>query len=287
MNCERPYTQDGLAFPCGGCLACRHQRARVWTHRLILEATQHTHNTFLTLTYTDEKVIENAGSVNPSDLTKFIKRLRKKGQSFRYYAVGEYGPKTLRPHYHMAMFGLRTCERGQTDLRKPYCCAQCATISATWGMGAVQLARLEDASAAYVAGYVTKKLTASPLPKELHPEFQRMSLKPGLGYDCMHDVADILLRHGDDIEDVPVALQHGKKKHPLGKYLRRSLRKMIGRDEKAPESTLLKIKEGLQPLRTLAFENSTSLQKAIVDANKTKLASFLQRKHIHSQRKSL
>jgi len=285
--CERPYTQEGMAFPCGGCLPCRHQRARVWAHRLILEATQHKHNCFLTLTYTDEEVVKNGGNVSPRDLQLFIKSLRRKVPQFRYYAVGEYGPGTLRPHYHLACFGLETCYRGQTDLRKSLCCEQCGLVRKIWGKGAVQLARLEERSAAYVAGYVTKKLTASPLPKSLHPEFQRMSLKPGLGHACMHDVADVILRHYPDCEDVPVVLQHGQTKHPLGKYLRRSLRKMIGRDVKAPESVLKNLQTEMLPLREIAFNNSSSLQKEILDANKGRRATFLNRKHIYRSGKTL
>lgn len=287
MICERPFTQNGMAHPCGGCLPCRHQRARVWAHRIVLEATQHEYSSFITLTYTDEKVLQNDGSLNPRDVTLFLKRLRKAGQKVRYFLVGEYGPATLRPHYHLALFGFRTCDRGQTDLRRQRCCTQCDIISRAWGNGAIQCARLEPASAAYIAGYVTKKLTAPPIPKHLYPEYTRMSLRPGLGHDAMYDVAHVLMHHEYDFEDVPVALQHGQKKSPLGRYLRKKLRKMVGRDEKCPETVLDKIKEELQPLRQVAFQNSTSLKKELLEKNKTKRLSFLQRKHIHRQGRSL
>lgn len=287
MNCERPYITEGVAFPCGGCLPCRHQRARIWSHRLILEATQHDRNAFVTLTYTESELHTIGGSVNPRHLQLFIKSLRRKTPRFRYYAVGEYGEQTLRPHYHLALFGFDTCERGQTDLRRPNCCSRCKLVNDTWGKGAVQLARLEEASAAYVAGYVTKKLTAPPLPKHLHPEFQRMSLKPGLGHACMHDVADRLLKYYPDISDVPVVLQHGPKKYPLGKYLRRTLRKMMGRDVKCPESVLKNLQTELLPLREIAFTNSQSYQKAILDKNQGSRETFLKRKHIYRQGKRL
>lgn len=273
-----------MAFPCGGCLPCRHSRARVWSHRLMLEATQHEENCFVTLTYTDTHVIQSP-HVNPRHIQLFIKRLRKRGQKFRYYAVGEYGPSTWRPHYHLAAFGLPGCERGQTDLRKENCCPQCTLLRDTWGMGAVQLARLEPASAAYIAGYVTQKLTAPKLPTNLHPQFQRMSLRPGIGYACMHDVANVLLTHYPNLEDVPIALSHGKSKLPLGKYLRRSLRKMMGSpDGKAPQATLKKMAQEMQPLREIAFHNSSSFAKAITDTNQGKRISFLARKRIFQQK---
>lgn len=69
------------------------------------------------------------------------------------------------------------------------------------------------------------------------PEFARMSRRPGIGVGMMHDVASTLLEHSLDTKmiDVPLSLQHGMKKLPLGRFLRRKLRTMIGRDEKTPE----------------------------------------------------
>ena len=48
----------------------------------------------------------NNNSINKKDIQKFLKRLRYyfKGRRIRYYYVGEYGERTDRPHYHMALF---------------------------------------------------------------------------------------------------------------------------------------------------------------------------------------
>ena len=40
-----------------------------------------------------------------SDFQKFIKRLRK-DYDIKYFACGEYGDKTLRPHFHAILFGV-------------------------------------------------------------------------------------------------------------------------------------------------------------------------------------
>lgn len=70
-----------------------------------------------------------------------------------------------------------------------------------------------------------------------HPEFARMSNRPGIGADFVHEIASTLLEHDlSEMEDVPTALAHGQRVLPLGTYLRRKLRKAIGRDEKAPVS---------------------------------------------------
>lgn len=282
--CQKPFVKDGVAFPCGQCHPCRWRRRKVWSHRIMLESTQHKHNSFITLTYDDDHLQEH---VEVRELQLFFKRLRKKIGKFRYYAVGEYGERTLRPHYHIAAFGVETCLRGQTDLRKRICCEVCSRIESCWQKGAVQVARLEPASAAYIAGYVTKKIRNAPgVGSLLKPEFQRMSLKPGLGLSAMHDVANVLLTHELEktLEDVPVFLSHGEAHFPLGKYLRKNLRRMIGRSEKCPQSVLDKMEGEMRPLRESAFLASASLSKAIVLANKGRLASFESKRKIKKER---
>lgn len=126
------------------------------------------------------------------------------------------------------------------------------------------LGTLEANSAGYIAGYVTKAVTAASREEGRHRPFSRMSRKPGIGYDMMHEVAATLMEHGLDktIVDVPVALQIGTKKAPLGRYLRRSLRKMIGRSHYAPEDK--KATADMQLLRTMAWENKTPLSTQIL-----------------------
>jgi len=276
-----------MAFPCGDCLPCRIKRRRIWTHRILLEATQHSNNAFVTLTYDATNLPQN-GSLIPSDLTNYIKKLRHKYR-FRYFAVGEYGERTLRPHYHLALFGAPTCERGQTDLKRTTCCQHCETHKKTWAKGAIQLARLEPESSAYIAGYVTKKIMAAKLPHGLHKEFTRMSLKPGLGYGAVSDIASVLLQYSQEktLEDVPTTLQHGTTKLPLGKYLRKNLRKQIGRDEKCPESVLKSIETQMQPLRESAFLASKSYKKTIQEVSQGKIAQTKARYKIRQQRHTL
>lgn len=82
------------------------------------------------------------------------------------------------------------------------------------------------------------------------PEFSRMSLRPGIGHGMMHEVASTLmqfnLEHAE--ADVPVSLRHGKRLLPLGRYLRKTLRTMVGKEENAPEIVLELAKLELQDL---------------------------------------
>lgn len=77
-----------------------------------------------------------------------------------------------------------------------------------------------------------------------------MSLRPGIGLDAMHDVASTLMEFDLDktLTDVPVSLRVGSRQLPLGRYLRKNLRTMIGRDEKAPQEAIDEYQKEVRPL---------------------------------------
>lgn len=205
------------------------------------------------LSYDDANLPSN-GALVPSDLRDFLKRYRARLDPIRirFFAVGEYGDTSWRPHYHLAVFGAEGCWRGRTrkDLhaRDRGCCGPCDLVREVWGKGSVDLGSLTVESAQYLAGYTVKKLTKADAPalkeRGLPPEFTRMSnggreKTGGIGAGAIADIASTLLEFDLDktLGDVPVTLRHGKKILPLGRYLRKRLRKEIGRDEKAPDIT--------------------------------------------------
>lgn len=188
---------------------------------MILETLTHEASSFVTLTYDDEHLPEG-GNLYPRDTQLFFKRLRKKLDpiKLRYYLVGEYGDRTQRPHYHIALFGV------------PMSAYQ--TIADAWPYGMIDVGSLTFESAAYIAGYVTKKMTAKDDPRleGRHPEFARMSTNPGIGGKAMDDLANVMMtKHGSkmlaELGDVPTVLKHGGKSMPLGRYLRRKLREKL------------------------------------------------------------
>lgn len=119
-KCIYPITigkQDGLkkwkVVPCGKCLTCRRRRQAAWSFRLLQEMQQSSTAAFLTFTYDDAHLSygEKWPTLVKSDFQNFMKRLRKKQASLsnvklKYYACGEYGSTTYRPHYHAIMFNL-------------------------------------------------------------------------------------------------------------------------------------------------------------------------------------
>lgn len=186
----------------------------------MLEACCHERASFLTLTYAKE-TLPNDGSLVPSDLQLWLKRFRKAAGPVRYYAVGEYGDQSWRPHYHVALFG-----RGREASE---------IVRTTWGKGHTYTGDLTLASAQYVAGYVTKKMTGVGDERlgGKHPEFARMSLRPGIGFPSIRCIAEALQnKHGwEQIEntgDVPQVLRFEQRNLPLGRYMRTHLRAALG-----------------------------------------------------------
>lgn len=122
---------------------------------------------FITLTYglSHAPITGNTYlSLSKTDLQKFFKRLRKahdtrrahiaqglipkvlhrpldgeRPQPIKYYAVGEYGGKFKRPHYHVILFN-----------------AQLELIQSAWQLGQVHYGTVTPASVGYTLKYVSK-----------------------------------------------------------------------------------------------------------------------------------
>lgn len=303
MLCSDPVSMGSHLFPCGRCEPCRINRKRLWTNRILLETGEHGSNAFLTLTYEDSRLpltTNGLPTLAPEDLRNWLKRIRKAVAPvrLRYYAVGEYGDLSMRPHYHLALFGFEPCSNGNTlrSRGRPIaslCCQYCRLVQSTWALGDVDIGRLEEGSAKYLVGYVLKKMTRFDdirLDGRM-PEFARMSLRPGIGQSAMHDVADVILTLGlDESEaDVPSALRRGKTIAPLGRYLRQQLRLMIGKEVSCPDEVLKEAAERLLPMRLAAKASSEnpSFKKAVVEAFKQDVLNRVTRSKIYSKKGAL
>ncbi len=221
---------DCIPFPCGICLHCKINKRRVWTHRILLEQRMHDDSCFVTLTYNEKNIPKNR-QLEKTDLQKYIKRLRYKTRKFRYYAVGEYGDKNWRPHYHLALFNL-----GQIDSQD---------IISSWKKNTEKdcptvVGDLNKDSACYIAGYVMKKLTNKKDKRlnGLSPEFMISSRgtkkEPGgIGYPYVKDLAERLNKFKYKQDEVTNQLYHKGRPLPLGGYLTRTLSTLTKISEKA------------------------------------------------------
>jgi len=187
-----------LSLPCGQCRGCRLERSRQWAVRCMHEASLHEHNCFITLTY-DNDHCPSDRSLNYGDYQRFMKRFRKrfKDSTIRFYMAGEYGEKFERPHFHACIFGFdfpdKTLWKRTPSGSLIY---RSKSLEDLWPFGYSSVGDVTFESAAYVARYVMKKRTGKCIGdhyettdmetgeiKERVPEFNRMSLKPGIGYD--------------------------------------------------------------------------------------------------------
>lgn len=190
-----PKLETGLFVPCGHCLACRIAHAREWSVRLLHELDYWPCACFATLTYAPE-YMPSDGSIRRRELQLFFKRLRKSlgDRKLRYYACGEYGEESGRPHYHAIVFGL-----GQADQ---------SLVEDAWPYGFVKLGTVTYDSCRYVAQYVDKKFNGA-VAKEVYGDreipFQLAS--QGLGRQFALDNRERLERDlGCTVDGNPVGL---------------------------------------------------------------------------------
>lgn len=89
---------------------------------------------------------------------------KNNSRSLRYYAVGEYGTKRERPHYHLLMFNLLPTLSNR--------------IEEIWGMGQVLVGDVNERSIHYTTKYHVNAFGDYP---GREPPFVLMSRKPGIG----------------------------------------------------------------------------------------------------------
>lgn len=122
-------------------------------------AQMHESSAFITLTYDDEH-LPRRGDLHYPDFKNFCRRTRRRMGPFSFFMSGEYGDESERPHYHACMFGLsfgdRTLYKRSGSGFDLYTSGE---LSALWPHGHASVGNLTFESAAYVARYVTKKVT--------------------------------------------------------------------------------------------------------------------------------
>lgn len=138
-HCEESDTERLETVPCGKCLICLSNKRREWIVRLYFEHKYSSGSHFVTLTY-DRDHLPRDGKISKRELQLFMKRLRKLNSSLRYYAVGEYGTKRKRAHYHLLLFG---------DLKPE-------TIRKAWKKGITHIGTVTFSSIAYCTKYIVQ-----------------------------------------------------------------------------------------------------------------------------------
>ena len=225
MECTSPLhgfqTQDGsvifsdfgrkdvirsLVLRCGQCMQCRCTNALKWSVRCMHESKLYgVRNSFVTLTVDDNWLSEvfPRESLRYEPFQLFMRRLRfKQSDVVRFRMSAEYGENDPlgrefgRPHYHFLGFNLwpddakRWKKSGDGDLYRS------EELEKLWPFGTAHFGRVTPETAAYVNGYVTKKLSGDVAREryrrvdpdtgevfELLPPFARQSTRPAIGVE--------------------------------------------------------------------------------------------------------
>lgn len=184
--------------PCGQCIDCRLDKAREWAIRCKHEASTHEKNCVVTLTYSDEN-LPPGGSIQPLAGPEFMKTLRdyeryKRQKEYmawhpdyaiKTYGCAEYGcndPRcgrawcthNMRPHYHIILFNHEFEDKKLAKVEDGKYYYTSDILEQHWGKGGCQIMDMNFETAAYVARYVTKKLTG---PGKY--EHEKLRLKQG------------------------------------------------------------------------------------------------------------
>ena len=231
-SCTNSIQLKDLDFrvPCGKCLPCQKKRRSEWSLRLEHEYMFSDSAFFITLTYNDESLPRTKHgypTLVKKHVQDYIKRLRNahvaylkkeqekvsndfkiKGKPIRYYAVGEYGSQTRRPHYHLLLFN--------------YDIANISPFTSKWkntqtqmSYGHVDVGTVTSASINYVTKYMFKDFNKKT-DKRQSP-FSLMSKKPIIGHEYLvqygtHHIAN---------ETLEVRDQNGGLRRIPKAYLRR------------------------------------------------------------------
>lgn len=164
MRCISPLrirkSGEFVIVPCGKCNFCLMTRRADWTFRLVQEHKSYPDSAFVTLTYAEDKVPltpEGKQTLDKEHFQLFMKRLRKACHPFklRFYCVGEYGTRTLRPHYHAILFNVPG--------------AVLRALDKLWNYGHIHVGKVQMGSIHYVTKYHVNRCAA---PEGSAPSFR-------------------------------------------------------------------------------------------------------------------
>lgn len=251
-RCQKPILLRNKSIggnntvPCGRCENCRKRRISNWSHRLMQEDKVSSSSYFLTLTYDSDNVpITKNGfmDIRKNDLQLFFKRLRKAhgingGRSLKYYAVGEYGGRFKRPHYHVLLFNAdlsiligkkyaTAVSYGSIELdgKRGFMCE--AWSPRDKPIGHITIGKVSEASVGYTMKYMSKP-SVIPMHRndDRTPEFSLMS--KGLGASYLTDA--MIKWYNADLENRQYCVLEDNKKISLPRYYKLRLMSQDERD---------------------------------------------------------
>lgn len=204
-NPNRHFQTDFLYIyvPCGKCAECISTKMSDWVIRLKEELKDKPYSFFITLTYDEASIplneVTNLPCPKKRDIQNFMRFIRRKGYSIKYFFASEYGPQTRRPHYHGILF----FDTYVNDIYK--------LITKCWTKGFVYIGNANAKTISYVVKYILKDYAGHT------DNFYLMSKGIGKGY-----INRMWLWHRDKLEDRQYFPDGTFKKH-LPRYYREKI----------------------------------------------------------------
>lgn len=250
---------DIVELPCGHCELCQKSRSRDWIIRIekALEAFKKNHKVtysyFVTWTYSDDFLpLSPTTSMPTLDKQTFrhmfntIKNTEHlTADEFQYYAVGEYGDLSCRPHYHGIVFTSKPIDW------KHY-----------WTYGNIQVGDVQSESIGYVTRYVDKKL-GSYIKKS---DYELLGVEPIFSIMTRGLGKDFIMERIEKFSDTPSLLNTivglNGQKFPLPKYGKKKLdpvvKQQLNHYNKATQSVTRSI---LPKEKSVSSSDSALLEK--------------------------
>ena len=173
--CINPrHHPSGLRTPCHQCWQCRENRINDWVGRCIAEKETSLTTSVVTLTYGGGDTPQSR-FLRKSDITSYIKAIRNAGHKVRQFAVGEYGSKKGRAHWHVVLFWQSPIPHRELRVN---------ISDEFWPHGFSLWDQADSASIRYVMKYINKDNKDKSALKSMS-----MSKKPILGVRFFHELA--------------------------------------------------------------------------------------------------
>lgn len=265
---------DVINVPCGKCVECRRTYVNSWVFRLTNEfKSKKTRSAyFLTLTFNDDYLydvgnglitLDGLHNINYRIFQLFMKRLRKSygnGKSnIKYFAVGEYGDKSDRPHFHSIIFNVDQ-----------------QNVLDAWNCGNVHFGEVTEASIKYTLKYAMKRVGRVYKKDWKEPEkvreIERSLCSRGLGLDYIKNKNVVKFYKNDITKQV---LKEGGLVQPLPRYYREKIyteAELLARSRLAQKAMDAQYsEENLRERQTLSVRK---YQKETIDQKKRKNTGY-------------
>lgn len=209
MECISPIylSKQDITVPCGKCAFCGATKRSDWALRLHYECKMHVSKRFITLTYANPHLhwYKGKSQLVKRHLQEWFKKIRKAGYKCRYFAVGEYGSKTFRPHYHVLFFG---------DVPEK-------VLRSKWDKGHIDIGDVTPQSVMYCLSYMINSKSWK-MRREREVPFTTMSRGRGVlkGIGSNYLTPEMIQWHKSGRKNY--ALLHGEKRH-LPRYYKQKI----------------------------------------------------------------